>query len=60
MLNETPKFSRIPPGSRMEALTEQSLQADHTGHKAIEINGQLAAGVAGDNAVLHLIVEHET
>lgn len=31
---------------------EQGLQADHTGHKAIKVNGQLAAGVANDNAML--------
>jgi len=44
----------------VEALTKQSLQADHTGHKAVKINGQLAAGVAGDDALLHLVIECET
>lgn len=60
ILNETSKFTGIPHGWWMEALTEQGLQADHTGHEAIKVNGQLAAGVADDNAMLHLIVEHET
>lgn len=43
------------------ALTEEGLQADHAGHEAVKVNGQLgAAGVAGNDAVLHLLVEPET
>lgn len=60
ILNENPKFSGTPLGWWTEALTEQGLQADHTCHKSIKIDGQLAAGVAEDNTLMHLIVELET
>lgn len=40
-------------------LTEESLQANHAGHKAIKVNGQLAAGVAGSDTVLDLVIQSE-
>lgn len=60
-LNKNPQMlSSSSQLQQKEELTEEGLQADHAGHKAIKVNGQLAAGIAGDNDVLHLIVESET
>lgn len=57
---KTQMLSSSPQLQQKAELTEEALQADHAGHKAIKVDGQLAAGIAGDNDVLHLIVESET
>lgn len=41
-------------------LTEEGLQADHTGNEAVKVDAEPAARIPRGDAVLHLVAEHES